>query len=245
MRSKLYRGRDGGQRIWLQPADIENMMEDQLRKAGLMPTEERPVVDVEAFIERHLKARLDQHADLEADVLGLTEFATGRAPAVAINRDLTGAVDDDDSDIGVVGRWRATLAHEATHVHVHGVLFALDEGQVGLFDSGSSREPQRLMRCMKRNVLYRGGGSDWREVQANLGMAALMMPQGLFRTLAKREMVRLGIETGDMMVGGAGARTLALELAQIVRVSRQAAGIRIETLGIARPAGQAALLADG
>src|SRR5262245_52314045 len=120
MTSSWYRARDGSQRFWLDPRDIEVMMEDELRNAGLLPTAQAPVVDLEALIERHLNARLDQYAELETSVLGQTEFFPGQRPHVLINRDLTdGAMDDDESPRGLRGRWRATLAHEASHIVLH------------------------------------------------------------------------------------------------------------------------------
>lgn len=242
MRSKLYKGRSGEERIWLQPDDIEFMMEDGLRRAGLLPTLDDPVVDIEAFIERHLKVHLDQYAELDPAVLGLTEFESGANPRVSINRDLTGAVDDDDTDIGKVGRWRATLAHEASHVLMHRMLFDLDDGQAGLFGEQLRRkEPQRLLRCMKKNVLYRGGVSDWREVQANMGMAALLMPRSFFRELVRVTSDRLGVAAGEIRSGSLALRQLAVELAPLVKVSRQAATIRLETLKVIATDGQGQL----
>src|SRR4051812_22797481 len=131
-------------------------MEDELRKANLLPSPEAPSVDIEGFLERHLKVSLDQHADLPADVLGLTEFFPGKTPHVAINRDLTGsAIDEDGSPLGIRGRWRATLAHEASHVVVHRPLFEVPAEQGSLFAGHlePAQEPQRLMRCEKRSVL--------------------------------------------------------------------------------------------
>src|SRR5258705_13858083 len=107
MKSSWFRGRDGRERLWLADADIETMMVDELYRARLFPTAENPVVDVERLIESHLRARLDQHAELESAVLGQTEFFPGRPPHVSINRELSGAaVEDDDGETGVLGRWR-------------------------------------------------------------------------------------------------------------------------------------------
>lgn len=233
MRSRWYRGPSGDERLWLEAEDIETMMVDELVRARLFPSAENPAVDIETFIYRHLGARMDQHAELDADVLGQTEFCPGEPPRILVNRDLTGAaIDDDDPDPGILGRWRATLAHEASHVVVHRILFELDEQQGGLFSDSTSAPPQRLMRCLKRNVLFRGGGSDWREVQANRGMAALLMPQSIFRAVAAQEIGRLGLEARHMVVNSPPARRLATELARLLEVSNQAAGIRLETLGM-------------
>ncbi len=131
MTARWYRGPSGDDRLWLDRADNELMMEDELRKAGLLPSTSTPTVDLEALVERHLRVTLDQHAELPSDVLGLTEFNLGKSPHVAINRDLTGsAIDDDGAAPGLVGRWRATLAHEATHVLIHRALFELGQGHV-------------------------------------------------------------------------------------------------------------------
>src|SRR5687768_4876089 len=111
MNSRWFRDRAGRQRLWLSDGDIETMMWDELHRARLLPSVDHPVVDLERFLEGHLGARLDQHAVLESGVLGQTEFFLGQPSHVAINRDLTGAaMEDDDSDVGVLGRWRATLA---------------------------------------------------------------------------------------------------------------------------------------
>jgi hypothetical protein len=214
------------------------MMEDALRKSGLFPTDEQPAVDIERFIQR-LDVRMDQYAKLDANLLGLTEFYTDGPPTIFINRDLTGAIDDDETPPGIRGRWRATIAHEGSHVVIHRVLFEVNKDQESLFQVTQPAEPQRLMRCLKKNVLFRGGGvNDWREVQANMGMAALLMPQILFRQLASKITAQHHLAAEALSIGSAAAALLAAEMATLFDVSRQAAGIRLETLGILSPVGQ-------
>jgi hypothetical protein len=71
-----------------------------------------------------------------------------------------------------LGRWQATIAQEASHIHFHRILFELDLDQGGLFPEPEPRsEPQGLMRCLKRGADYTTRAHDWREVQANRGMA--------------------------------------------------------------------------
>ncbi len=226
---KTYRGAEGDERIWFEDNEIELIMEDELRRANMMPALDAAVVDLEAFIEGHLRASLDQYADLERDVLGLTEFPPGRAPAVRINKDLTGsAMDSDWCPPGVQGRWRATLAHEAAHVVLHRMLFEIDTRQGNLFpDSGDGRQAPRLFRCLKRDVAYRARTSDWREVQANRGMAALLMPKSLFVEAARMS----GVGSNPAMTDQA-----TRDLAQQFGVSRQATTIRLRTLGFIRDA---------
>jgi hypothetical protein len=218
------------------------MMEGELHRLGSFPTDEQPAVDIERFIQE-LGARMDQHAQLDPTLLGQTEFYTDGPPKILINRDLTGAIDADQTPPGIRGRWRATMAHEGSHVVMHRVLFEVNQDQEGLFQMEEKAEPQRLMRCLKKDVLFRGGGvNDWREVQANMGMAALLMPQSLFRQLAGNVVEHHHLGTAALMVGSAAAATLTAEMAAFFDVSRQAAGIRLETLEMLSPVGQPSLI---
>jgi hypothetical protein len=238
---RRYRGPRGEQRLWFGDDEIESLVEDRLREAGLTPTPGRPVVDLERFIEQHLCTELDQYAVLDPDVLGLTEFTPGKAPRISINRDLTAvAVDCESASLGSVGRWRATVAHEGAHVLLHSVLFDLDANQVPLFsDANNGPSAQGLMRCLKRDVGLAVRSADWREVQANRGMASLLMPRSLFVSLAQEAMAALGLSTPS--AGSPDASVLARELATRFTVSHQAAKIRLETLRLVSPAGAAAL----
>jgi len=237
---KQYRGANGEERLWFDPSEIEQMMASELRKAKLMPTDEAPVVNLESLLERHLKVQLDQYASLEPGVLGLTEFFEGKSPKVSINKDLTGsALDEDESPPGVLGRWRATLAHEAGHVILHRCLFEFAAGNMNLFGShDTGAGGKRLLRCLKRDATYASGG-DWREVQANQAMAALLMPKSVFASLARAEGQRL-FPGADVIPAGGEAR-VAERLAPLLGVSRQAARIRLTTLGLVAQAGQGRL----
>jgi hypothetical protein len=86
------------------------MMEAELLRLHLFPTEDRPAVDLERFIQG-LEVRMDQHSKLDPSVLGMTEFYTDGPPKIFISSDLTNAIDDDETPPGIRGRWRATMAH--------------------------------------------------------------------------------------------------------------------------------------
>ena len=198
---------------------------------------------VRSDVEQHLGAQFDQYASLPAEVLGQTDFRVGAPPLVMVNADLTGAaLDDDDSPLGLKGRWRATVAHEACHVIFHRCLFNLSPEQKSLFgEDGDSREPaKRLQRCLKRDVVYGRTGSDWREVQANMGMAALLMPRPLFMAVCQKLLLRLGKDRVFTDTPEAGV--IASEIATAFQVSRQAATIRLKTLGVLAAGGQVYLL---
>ncbi|MCL4230389.1 MAG: ImmA/IrrE family metallo-endopeptidase [Dehalococcoidia bacterium] len=230
---KRYRGRDGAPRIWYEDAEIEWMADDELRKAGLFPTVQAPVIDLEAFVERHLLAVLDQYADLPSDVLGQTQFLAGERPRVSINQDLTGsAFDVEDPLLSVFGRWRATLAHEAAHVLLHRHLYEPDTRQLSLMKKAPEADQgQILMRCLKREVAFVRSSADWREVQANKAMAALLMPASVFRALAQGAASRLSIAI-PVHPESADAHALAANLSVEIGVSRTAARIRLASCGI-------------
>lgn len=220
----------GRDRIWYSLDEIESIMEDEARKAGLAATSDHPVVDLEAFLERHLGAALDQYASLPVDVLGQTAFEPGRPVRVAINADLTGLL-DDGGGLSDVGRWRATLAHEAAHVLLHRVLFEVPLAQDTLFDLEPQASPT-LMRCLKRDVSPGRRASDWREVQANQGMAALLMPRKLFASKASDERAALELPPFPLAGGSGDADRLVRRVAARFDVSRQATEIRLRTLGL-------------
>lgn len=220
----------GRDRIWYSLDEIESIMEDEARKAGLIATANQPAVNLEAFLERHLGAALDQYASLPIDVLGQTAFEPGQPVRVAINSDLTGLL-DEGGGLSDIGRWRATLAHEAAHVLLHRVLFEVPLGQDTLFDLEAQASPT-LMRCLKRDVSPGRRASDWREVQANQGMAALLMPRKLFASVANDERAALGLPPFPLANGSGHTVRLVRRLAARFDVSRQAAEIRLRTLGL-------------
>lgn len=231
---RRYRGKDGGDRLWYDDGEIEEIMAAELHRAGLFPTAEVLAVDIERFVEVHLRARFDQHADLGPDVLGVTEFVPGERPCIRINRDLTGsALDDDECPLGILGRWRATVAHEAAHVLLHSGLFEGAANQRLLFDreDGPAGEP-RVFRSLKRDVSFEDRPVDWREVQANKGMAALLMPRPAFLAASEGEIDAMGSPGRSPSRAEAATRVVASRLSARFQVSRSAALIRMETLGI-------------
>jgi len=241
---RRYRAADGSVRVWLDPAEIDALAEDALHRAGLMPTLQAPVVDVEALVEDSLGADLDQYAPLPRDVLGVTEFRGGLPPKVLINRDLTEAAFDVPAPAaGARGRWRATVAHEAAHILLHRVLAEPDPSQTSLLELPAPDLPsQRLFRCLKREVTF-GGGSDWREVQANRCMAALLMPRSLFLQAVAWAKAEVGLFPEEAL-RAEGLDGVVRRLARRFQVSRQAAGIRLEELGLVAAPGQRALYTE-
>jgi hypothetical protein len=98
------------------------------------------------------------------------------------------------------------------------------------------------MRCLKQNVLFRLSGGDWREVQANLGMAALLMPRSLFVQKADEVSRQRRFQCKGLLRESFEAEQLTAQMATLFAVSRQAASIRLETLRFFVAAGQQQLL---
>src|SRR5262249_41244839 len=108
-------------------------------------------------------------------------------------------------------------------------------------ENDSPHDPgQRLQRCLKRDVVHGRMGSDWREVQANMGMAALLMPRPLFVAASRNELMRLGASRVETDTPDADA--IAGRLARAFQVSRQAAMIRMKTLEVLAAAGEKHLI---
>ncbi len=238
-----YRTREGERRLWYEDDEIERMMEAELRQAGLLPDADDVTVDVERFVERHLKAPLDQYAELEDGVLGETGFATDGSCEVRINRALTNAVDEEGCPPGVRGRWRATIAHEAAHILLHRLLFVEPPSQGLLFDTPARRGPRQVRRCEQRDVVFGavGVGGDWREVQANKGMAALLMPRSLFCGVVRAALAKLPGAPNGVEAASPDHAVLAALLARRFAVSKQTAAIRLQTLGFVPQGGQGTL----
>ena len=234
---RFYTSPDGVPSVWYDDEDIERIVDGELDRAGLRPTPANPVTDLERFIESHLKVDLDQFADLPADVLGLTRFAPHKAPSIQINTGLTEAAEGEHAAPGAVGRWRATLAHEAAHVFLHKYLFDPEFIQSELPGVTGQLPRAGDVRCLNRDVDVSARPKDWREVQANKGMAALLMPRAVFRRVAYRH-----IDPQDeLTVGSPAVSALAADLSTVFGVSKQAAAIRLQTIGIATADGVSAL----
>lgn len=231
---RRYRASDGSLRIWFDPEEIEDLAEDQLQRAGLAPTLASPVVDVERFVEEYLQAELDQYAPLDADVLGVTEFRPGQPPLVCINRMLTeAAFEQPNPSPAARGRWRATLAHEAGHILLHRSLVEPNPAQTTFLELPEDEVQTPTMgmfRCVQREVVF-GGGADWREVQANRCMAALLMPRSIFLRVVAQVKQGMGLSPREPLRADR-LNTVVRKLARHFQVSRQAARIRLEELGL-------------
>ena len=196
-------------------------------------------MNLERLIEIHLNAKLDQYAELPDDVLGLTHFQSRQRIHISISKELTESAEVPSPRPGVVGRWRATMAHEASHVILHRYLFdpVLSGGYV---NDSADQKPRyaRLMHFLSNDVVAENTenwnrtrrAKDWCEVQANMGMAALLMPRRLFNRVAHQQIDELKLS--GITKGSPSATFLCSAISEIFQVSKQAASIRLESLAI-------------
>ena len=205
---------------WYTWREVEHLAEDLLRRAGAW-SEEPAATDIESLLELHLGVRVDYAADTDPDVLGYTEFRA--TPEVKVAQWLTEAASGPGASPGIVGRWRATLAHEAGHIVLHAgartrprAWAKLTGAMLEDFDPGEAAALRTI------------------EYQANMMMVALLMPE--------RRVVRclLGMTDGrEVFPPLAGEDGVALELelglARTFSVSREMARIRMAALGMREP----------
>lgn len=213
----------GRRRLWFTRAEIERLCEDRLVDAGLLPANGGYIVDVEALLENELGAAVDYSAKLAPSVLGFTIFEC--PPRVVVNATLTEGATRPDASPGLLGRWRATIAHEAAHILLHARLYDGDPSVPG-------RANVQPVRCLRTTVEQEPSRPDWREVQANMGMAALLMPKSVFEraaTAALRAVARSAIP--PLGRDDPAIAAMVPSLATNFAVSKQATLIRLETCG--------------
>lgn len=223
---------------------IENRMADALHRAAMMTTVAAPVLDLGAFVQQGLHAVLDDCAPLPANEMGVVTFAAGKCDLVEINRELGDLFEGGGTSRA---RYRSTLAHEASHIVLHRALLMPNEGQLGLF--GAEESKVYAQRCLKRNLAtlspdcstaphkdaeIPSKATQRLEIQANIGMAALLMPREVFCAVAEPplrawELRRLSDDPHDHF--DAKHRMIG-EWAAMFEVSRQVIAIRIKTLGL-------------
>ncbi len=214
---KLIVDRDGRRRTWYEIAEIEALAASTLADAGLWPALGSCEIDIESLVETHLGAAVDYSADLEPTILGYTSFET--PPRVVVNRVLTIAASREGASLAAIGRWRATIAHEAAHILLHGALYA----------QGNERPGRPLLhpiRCSRTAVALGRAAPDWREVQANMGMAALLMPAAIFDREVSLLIEAMGPLIPPIDARLADAQRIVTHSSAAFRVSRQAASIR-------------------
>ncbi len=200
-------------------AECEVLLADFRRKAGRSDDVAIDTDDLTVMIERHV-GELDVYADLSDDgpeVEGVTLFASGRKPNVAIAERLT-------SDDRRTNRYRTTLAHELGHAILHDPLY---QEKLATGDLFAATTEERLI-C-KRDTMIDAPQSDWMEWQACYFSGAVLMPKRPMIDLAKEH--ANGI-SGSPKVGTDRAFKLVSATMERFVVSQDAARVRLSVLGL-------------
>lgn len=213
-------------RLWFDDDEIERLVTAELMACQAV---DAASPDLEALAELRFNVALDQHAILPATILGCTEFRSHAPCRVLINRALTLAMEQQPTNLSVVGRWRATLAHELGHVLLHRALYAgHEEEQIELLPTVPGALETQGVRCFRKDIGIDLRAGDWREVQANKAMASFLMP---------RARVARAVERMIESMRNKNSSTLVDRIAEQFSVSRQVAVIRLRELGLPKALG--------
>ncbi len=181
------------ERPHFEPAELDRTCVEQLRKAGLYPSQPEPI-RIDRFIEKRFGI-VPSYDDLPDGVLGYTEFGTNGVKAIVISRAL-----GEDTGKAAERRVRSTLAHEAGHGFLHAHLFALEKPASNLFTHGACVGHQILCREVLGDQAVRSGPkSNWSEFQANRTIGGLLLPRGLIAVALKPFMTSTGQLGGSVL----------------------------------------------
>jgi hypothetical protein len=185
---KTFRTKSGpfSERPHFEPAEIDRICDDELRKAALYPGSPQPI-RIDRFVEKRFNV-YPEYQDLPEGVLGYTRFTKKGVDAIVISVALDAA-----KDKVAERRLRTTLAHEAGHGLLHAYLFALDEKPLHLFDADSRSDHKILCRDVQGDERQsRAYDGRWWEFQANRAIGGLLCPKALVHNALKPFMQPLG-----------------------------------------------------
>jgi Zn-dependent peptidase ImmA (M78 family) len=201
--------------------EIEHICEDELARNLLLPSEPSPV-RIDRFIEKRFGITPTTR-DLPPGVLGYTTFSNSGVKEIVIAT----AVDNDE-DSTTRRRARTTFAHEASHGLLHAHLFASAFVQQRLVRA-STDTPQVLCRDEPLGPRRAGYDGRWWEVQANKGMAALLLPRQLVHKAIAPFVKKEGM-LGLTILPEAERETAARQLSDIFDVNPVVARYRLTAL---------------
>lgn len=178
MRIRNVPGSRFGQELYFEKGEIDQICEDELRKAQMLPASPEPI-RIERFVEKHFECRL-VYEDIADGVLGCTAFKmNGGIALVSVSPSL-----DDGTDTGR-RRSRSTAAHEAGHCALHPILFMGDFNQLELAYPENLDFKGRRIMCRSKDFAgaeQRGYDGRWWEVQANRAIGGFLLPRKLIAT---------------------------------------------------------------
>lgn len=163
--------------FFIPEARIVRLANDRLVSLGLMPSSPGPVP-----IERYCDLRWgapEDYIDLPPGVLGRAKFSETGLAVIEISRQLS----EDTTKMGNI-RTRSTLAHEIGHAELHAEKFAAKvraNKLQGDFFKGPGASAGQVEIACREDQIFKFSGDEWWEIQANMFMAAILMPKHLLR----------------------------------------------------------------
>ncbi|HYD55050.1 MAG TPA: hypothetical protein VEA99_20615 [Gemmatimonadaceae bacterium] len=236
---KTFRSKSGpfSEQPYYEPAEVESMCTQELRRAQLYPAEPGPI-RIDRFIEKRFGVQ-PTYEDLPPGLLGFTRFGAGGVEQIVVTKTL----DDQGTEVAE-RRLRTTLAHEGGHGLLHAHLFALDAQPRSLFGDGLAPDAPKVL-CRDDGVMGVGAPTRkppyrWWEYQANQAMGALLLPRGLVQKALAPVLVVQG-KLGMPELPTARREEAARMLADVFDVNPVVARIRIEGLYPGAAGGQLTL----
>ena|GEM_PF-913368 len=216
------------QRVWIEAAEFEVLMDDLRRRAG----EERHIagegIDVDRVIELGLETVVD-YCLLPNAILGRTWFFADGSVRIEISRDLA---DRAEMDRVERRRLRSTMAHECGHVACHRCLHLKDTETLSLFSDTAlpAVQDHPPIMCREEAVRIRYSG-EWWEYQANQCMTTLLLPKQLFKDSVQAACEQNAAPTFEDALRRERAQLIVSDLADEYDVSLTMVLYRLQSLG--------------
>lgn len=178
-------GRGQVKRPYFENHQVEAWAVRELDALSLLPATPGPI-RIERFVERRFDIGGVVYDELPLGILGFTVFGPRGVQEVVVSRSLT----DEETQVAE-RRVRTTLAHEAGHGLMHVGLFEGADGSLELFSDDSDVTHEKILcRDQPSGPGYHG---RWWEFQANMMMAALLLPGELVLEAVSQLTVRAGL----------------------------------------------------
>jgi len=210
-------------RLYIPENRIESACRDALASVDLLPEQPAPI-----RIERLIYLLFgfeEEYESLPAQIMGCAKFTRKGLCRIAINRELA----EQDDPVSRI-RIRSTLAHEVGHGIFHNDLFIeklerdagtrMFDESVGVFDSVSAEG----FMCRAEAGMAEVPKFEWWEYQANLAMAALLLPKHLVIEAARAHLSQVLSPLGNFE---SRVNDAEREIASLFNVSRRMVSIRL------------------
>jgi Zn-dependent peptidase ImmA (M78 family) len=209
------------ERPYFPDGEIDGIMSQVLEAAGNPRLPGRPAVDVDVVM---LKLQIEpEYTELPNGVLGVTRFSSSGVPFIAVSDQLES---DSRGNVTAFHRLRTTQAHEIGHATLHAPLYVqvnvsagVTLGQLPSCDGVQSAPAPH----------YTG---EWWEYQANVAMAALLMPESDFRDESSTWCRGHRVRDTKRIRSQTKFDSYVEWMSEQFCVSRQAARIRAKVLGM-------------